>query len=642
MTPAKNSKETTAAAEAADLASEYEAPFAIHSRDEGDRFESLASRGFTPPRYLDFDLVPLSVVTAVRGYCRKLGWDKFVLTRHNGGSDWTSEKDLFYLWCVRGEERVCTPSFLLAAFKSVVARGSRVKLCLGNFITAIAVHSGVFDPYNTDMQPLPARALGLGMLKIKKVEFSVNDGQNKKNPDAAEPIVAGDLCSGGKKKSDASDHVYWQLKKMEKQMKDGLDAINARLNGMGNRLDDVESKVDSMAACYRTLESKWVDLGHGKSEVKNVEADECMEKLTRIKKVNEEVANTCEEGEKLELSNSKEKNDGLINVSGFSRKVPSANSTGSRRSCEPSKKGDGCLARPWTQVDIFKDNRNREPRGSGASETRSISRDGPCFHKTARFSGDIVGIMDSDDEATPHGETADTSNRDVGSNVRENNLKFVQIPSCGQRSKRSRTESTDDLLPNSTVEKKGKMRTSQLENEFLKSARDEIDCSLSIEIEEVWSGPPGFESQTPVRELNNGLNNVIRADLKYDTNFSAELKSDKLGRKFNYEADMLRAFQEDDQFCMEAVCALYRRHMKLKGRSNISKNGGFSPVDFIRGCALAEYLIDGDKELRLRKSVSQVKMRRPEAIGVCRKLANFYVEKLLAVYRSGEDPLFGQ
>ncbi|GFP82543.1 hypothetical protein PHJA_000397300 [Phtheirospermum japonicum] len=97
---------------------------------------------------------------------------------------------------------------------------------------------------------------------------------------------------------------------------------------------------------------------------------------------------------------------------------------------------------------------------------------------------------------------------------------------------------------------------------------------------------------------------------------------------------MLRAIQQDEDLCLSAVCALYRQEViarKLKGHSVSSK-----------GCALAEYLIDGDKELRLRKSVPEVKKQRPDVIGQCRKLANFHIEKLFEIYCSGEDPLFSQ
>ncbi|GFP82523.1 hypothetical protein PHJA_000395300 [Phtheirospermum japonicum] len=77
---------------------------------------------------------------------------------------------------------------------------------------------------------------------------------------------------------------------------------------------------------------------------------------------------------------------------------------------------------------------------------------------------------------------------------------------------------------------------------------------------------------------------------------------------------------------------------------------GLQPLLFINlemctgdcGCALAEYLIDGDRELRLRKSVSEVKKERPDVIGQCRKLASVYVEKLFQIYCAADDPFFGQ
>ncbi|GFP82536.1 hypothetical protein PHJA_000396600 [Phtheirospermum japonicum] len=57
---------------------------------------------------------------------------------------------------------------------------------------------------------------------------------------------------------------------------------------------------------------------------------------------------------------------------------------------------------------------------------------------------------------------------------------------------------------------------------------------------------------------------------------------------------------------------------------------------------VAKYLIDSDKELRLTKSVSEVKKERPDVIGQCRKLATVYSEKLFQIYCAADDPFFGQ
>ncbi|GFP82546.1 hypothetical protein PHJA_000397600 [Phtheirospermum japonicum] len=100
-----------------------------------------------------------------------------------------------------------------------------------------------------------------------------------------------------------------------------------------------------------------------------------------------------------------------------------------------------------------------------------------------------------------------------------------------------------------------------------------------------------------------------------------------------YEADLLRALQEDEELCMNAVCALYRQQAQL--------NNCLCRI-FLSGRALAEYLIGGDRELRLRKSVSEVKKERPDVISRCRKLATIYVEKLFQIYCEAGDPIFGQ
>ncbi|GFP82522.1 hypothetical protein PHJA_000395200 [Phtheirospermum japonicum] len=62
----------------------------------------------------------------------------------------------------------------------------------------------------------------------------------------------------------------------------------------------------------------------------------------------------------------------------------------------------------------------------------------------------------------------------------------------------------------------------------------------------------------------------------------------------------------------------------------------------LSGCVLAEYLIDGDKELRLMKSVSEVNKERRDVIGQCTKLATIYVQKLFQIYCAADDPFFGK
>ncbi|KAL9167374.1 hypothetical protein ABFS82_05G092600 [Erythranthe guttata] len=103
-------------------------------------------------------------------------------------------------------------------------------------------------------------------------------------------------------------------------------------------------------------------------------------------------------------------------------------------------------------------------------------------------------------------------------------------------------------------------------------------------------------------------------------------------------AHMLEAFDKDDELCMKAVCALYRKQVSA---TESTTRGLLHRFETMRGRDLAEYLIDGDSELRLKKSVSEVKREFPDAISKCRILAVDYYEKLFMLYCSGEDPFFG-
>ncbi|KAL3645722.1 hypothetical protein CASFOL_010902 [Castilleja foliolosa] len=153
----------------------------------------------------------------------------------------------------------------------------------------------------------------------------------------------------------------------------------------------------------------------------------------------------------------------------------------------------------------------------------------------------------------------------------------------------------------------------------------------------------------------NGLNSEVSTNDSDDSctdsrmdDLITSLRSKDHGRKWTYEADMLRAFQQDEELCMNAVCSLYRQQSLAIKSTGRSENGGFGPVDSMRpadsmsGCALAKYLIDGDRELRLRKSVLEVKNERPDVIAQCRKLATIYAAKLFQIYCAADDPFFGQ
>ncbi|KAL0288647.1 UNVERIFIED_CONTAM: hypothetical protein Scaly_2723900 [Sesamum calycinum] len=69
------------------------------------------------------------------------------------------------------------------------------------------------------------------------------------------------------------------------------------------------------------------------------------------------------------------------------------------------------------------------------------------------------------------------------------------------------------------------------------------------------------------------------------------------------------------ELCMNAVCALYQQQIFTgKSAHGSCKHGVFSHIDSISERPLAEYLIDGDLELRLKKSVSDVKEQRANVL----------------------------
>ncbi|KAH7856024.1 hypothetical protein Vadar_031784 [Vaccinium darrowii] len=113
--------------------------------------------------------------------------------------------------------------------------------------------------------------------------------------------------------------------------------------------------------------------------------------------------------------------------------------------------------------------------------------------------------------------------------------------------------------------------------------------------------------------------------------------------KWDFEADMLAAFGKDLELCMKAVCALYRKQTadeKIGKFTYYHNQEGFSQCDALRGSMLAEFLIDGDPQGDVNKSVEELQEYDPKAPELCRTLATHYSKQLFAIYKSKEDPLF--
>ncbi|KAL8064045.1 hypothetical protein ABFX02_01G065900 [Erythranthe guttata] len=132
-------------------------------------------------------------------------------------------------------------------------------------------------------------------------------------------------------------------------------------------------------------------------------------------------------------------------------------------------------------------------------------------------------------------------------------------------------------------------------------------------------------------EINDSDNEDEVSPIKENINIDDQ-NPEPRSKTWRCGAHMLDAFEEDDELCMNAVCALYRHQ--------VSTRESLCHFVMMGGRDLAKCLIDGDPELRLKKPVSEIKRQFPNAINECRILARSYYEKLYMLYCSGKDRFF--
>ncbi|VFQ96602.1 unnamed protein product [Cuscuta campestris] len=137
------------------------------------------------------------------------------------------------------------------------------------------------------------------------------------------------------------------------------------------------------------------------------------------------------------------------------------------------------------------------------------------------------------------------------------------------------------------------------------------------------------EDELPLDSPSN-----CRKKMKYDEETEAS-KNSNGAKEWTTERQMCTAFAFDDELCMHAVCALYRKlisaPMSLKAVDRV-----FEPDDEM-GVELAKYFIDGHPENNLKRSKLEASAN---AIKHSRKIAEKYIKQLFRIYTSGEDPLF--
>ncbi|KAG2594816.1 hypothetical protein PVAP13_5KG022600, partial [Panicum virgatum] len=142
----------------------------------------------------------------------------------------------------------------------------------------------------------------------------------------------------------------------------------------------------------------------------------------------------------------------------------------------------------------------------------------------------------------------------------------------------------------------------------------------------------------------------------------ARLGRRKKAKDWKFEGDMLAAFGEHSELCLKAVCALYRKQTQeeqMEKAALVHNKQGFSHIDAPRleglvegkfqcyisctttwGSHIAEFLLGGDRDGPLMKTIPDLEKHDPSAVGFCRKVASNYSKQLFAIYQNKEDPYF--
>ncbi|CAL4952430.1 unnamed protein product [Urochloa decumbens] len=122
----------------------------------------------------------------------------------------------------------------------------------------------------------------------------------------------------------------------------------------------------------------------------------------------------------------------------------------------------------------------------------------------------------------------------------------------------------------------------------------------------------------------------------------------RIGRKnkakdWEFEGDMLVAFDEHPELCLKAVCALYRKQTEeeqMHKATFVHNKQGFNQIHALRGSRIAEFLLDGDLNGPLKKTISDLEEHDRYALEFCRRMASHYSKQLFAIYQNKEDPYF--
>ncbi|XP_030549681.2 uncharacterized protein LOC115754704 [Rhodamnia argentea] len=186
-------------------------------------------------------------------------------------------------------------------------------------------------------------------------------------------------------------------------------------------------------------------------------------------------------------------------------------------------------------------------------------------------------------------------------------------------------------------------------NKKLKRKRDSVssvsDDPLNQSLRDILASLKQF-AQKNIRETDSdnslskstGVNPIRHENGAGSASAKSDDGSSSHKERWKYVANMISDISKDDELCMKAFCALYRRQRSKSMERSACQ--GFSGLLAPSKISLAEFLTGGDPEGKLKKSVKDLHDHDPEGLIVCRSIAIEHSEQLFIMYRKKEDPFF--
>ncbi|XP_037417645.1 uncharacterized protein LOC119281129 [Triticum dicoccoides] len=193
-----------------------------------------------------------------------------------------------------------------------------------------------------------------------------------------------------------------------------------------------------------------------------------------------------------------------------------------------------------------------------------------------------------------------------------------------------------EVLPK-MKDKRGSRDYGELGEEYVESEDDSAEASSMEGFIDDEDCSENYNEEPVEPEESDGYVNYK------DVMDALRRKRNANGKGWDYEAEMLSAFEEQAELCLKAVCALYRKQTEEEQsvKASMVHNGqGFNQMDAVRGSHIAEFLLDGDALGSPKKTVDDLEKYDKYALKFCQRIARRYSKQLFAIYQNKEDPYF--